>query len=130
MKTITLLQAINSLFRVINALLIFEIVSRDRVERIITPTNVMLNDAVFLLHEQLDEPRNYVAVLEAIAAGYHALTDIATMAGINRSNISKYLDVLQELGYVAQSEKGGNCSSCFSNNPGSNRNGYAEMATI
>lgn len=71
-------------------------------ERIITPTNVMLNDAVFLLREQLDEPRNYVAVLEAIAAGYHALTEIATMAGINRSNISKYLDVLQELGYVAR----------------------------
>lgn len=71
-------------------------------DRIITPTNVMLNDAVFLLHEQLDEPRNYVALLEAIAAGYHALTDIATMAGIGRSNISKYLDVLQELGYVAR----------------------------
>ena len=69
-------------------------------QRIITPANVMLADAVFLLHEQLDEPRNYVAVLEAIAAGYHILTDIATMAGIDRSNITKYLTVLRELGYV------------------------------
>lgn len=69
-------------------------------QRIVTPTNVMLSDAVFLLHEQLDEPRNYVAVLEAIAAGYHTLTDIATMAGIDRSNITKYLTVLRELGYV------------------------------
>ena len=69
-------------------------------QRIVTPANVMLSDAVFLLHEQLDEPRNYVAVLEAIAGGFHTLTDIATMAGIDRSNITKYLSVLRELGYV------------------------------
>lgn len=69
-------------------------------QRIVTPANVMLSDAVFLLHEQLDEPRNYMAVLEAIAAGFHGLTDIATMAGIDRSNITKYLSVLRELGYV------------------------------
>lgn len=69
-------------------------------KRIITPTNVMLSDAVFLLHEQLDDPRNYMAVLDAIASGFHNLTDIATMSGIERSNITKYLMVLRELGYV------------------------------
>ncbi len=69
-------------------------------QRIVTPANVMLSDAVFLLHEQLDDPRNYVAVLEAIAAGFHRLTEIATMSGIDRSNITKYLAVLRELGYV------------------------------
>jgi len=63
-------------------------------------TYVMLTDAVFLLREQLDEPRNYMAVLEAIGAGFHRLTEIATMSGINRSNITKYLAVLRELGYV------------------------------
>ena len=69
-------------------------------QRIITPANVMLGDAVFLLHEQLEEPRNYLSIIEAIGAGYHALSDIARMAGIDRSNIVKYLHVLQELGYV------------------------------
>jgi len=69
-------------------------------QRIVTPANVMLTDAAFLLHEQLDEPRNYMAVIESIAAGYHRLTEIATMSGIDRSNISKYLSVLDELGYV------------------------------
>lgn len=68
--------------------------------RIVTPTNVMLTDAAFLLHEQLDEPRNYMAIIESIAAGYHRLSDVAKMAGIARSNISKYLSVLDELGYV------------------------------
>ena len=71
-------------------------------QRIITPTNVMLDDAVFLLHEQLDEPRNYMAVIEAIAAGFHHLTEIAKMAGIERSNLTRYLHVLQELGYIAR----------------------------
>ena len=71
-------------------------------QRIITPANVMLDDAVFLLHEQLDEPRNYMAVIEAIAAGFHRLTEIAQMAGIERSNLTRYLHVLQELGYVAR----------------------------
>jgi AAA+ ATPase superfamily predicted ATPase len=69
-------------------------------QRIVTPANVMLTDAVFLLHEQLGEPRNYMAVIEAIAAGFHQLTDIATMSGIDRSNITKYLAVLREMGYV------------------------------
>ncbi len=60
----------------------------------------MLTDAIFLLHKQLDEPRNYMAIIEAIAAGYHTLSNIAKMAGIVRSNIVKYLGVLRQLGYV------------------------------
>jgi AAA+ ATPase superfamily predicted ATPase len=69
-------------------------------QRILTPANTMLEDAVFLLGEQLAEPGNYMAILETIAGGFHRLSDIATMAGISRTNISKYLGVLQELGYV------------------------------
>ena len=60
----------------------------------------MLTDAPFLLHEQLDEPRNYMSIIETIAAGYHSLSDVARMSGIPRSNIGKYLSVLNELGHV------------------------------
>ncbi len=69
-------------------------------DHFITPTNVMLNDAVFLLREQLDEPRNYMALLEAVANGSHKLTDIAKSAGLERSNANKYLTILRELGYI------------------------------
>lgn len=69
-------------------------------EHFITPINVMLNDAVFLLREQVDEPRNYIALLEAIANGGHKLADIAKLAGLERSNANKYLTVLRELGYI------------------------------
>lgn len=73
---------------------------RNLREHILTPANTMLEDAVFLLGEQLVEPGNYFAILDAIAGGAHRLSDIALMAGISRTNISKYLGVLQELGYV------------------------------
>ena len=69
-------------------------------EHFITPANVMLNDAVFLLREQLDEPRNYMALLEAIANGGHKLGDIANLAGLDRTAANKYLTVLRELGYI------------------------------
>ncbi len=69
-------------------------------ERLVSPANIMLNDAVFLLHEQLDDPRNYMAVIESIASGYHRLSDIAQMAGIAANHVTKYLTVLRELGYV------------------------------
>ena len=68
--------------------------------QVVTSTNLMLTDAVFLLREQLVEPRNYMAILEAIAAGNHKLTDVARRAGLERTNANKYLSVLQELGYV------------------------------
>lgn len=69
-------------------------------QRIVTPANVMLTDAVFLLHEQLDEPRNYMAIIEAIANGFHSLSEIAKMTGLEQHNLAKYLNVLRELGYV------------------------------
>ena len=69
-------------------------------QRIVTPANVMLTDAVFLLHEQLDEPRNYMAIIEAIANGAHTLAEIAKMTGLEPNNLSKYITVLRELGYL------------------------------
>ncbi len=69
-------------------------------QRIVSPANLMMGDAIFLLNEQLDEPRNYMAIIESIAAGNRTLTAVANMAGISRTNIVKYLGVLQELGYV------------------------------
>lgn len=69
-------------------------------ECLVSPANIMLNDAVFLLREQLNDPRNYIAIIETIAAGYHRLTHIAKMAGMPTNHVAKYLAVLRELGYV------------------------------
>lgn len=69
-------------------------------QRIVTPANVMLTDAIFLLHEQLDDPRNYMAIIEAIANGAYTLAEIAKMTGLESANLSKYINVLRELGYL------------------------------
>ncbi len=61
---------------------------------------MIMDDAGALLRDQLGEPRNYVAVVEAIASGFTRMTEIAKMAGLPHSSVGKYLSVLQHLGIV------------------------------
>ena len=63
-------------------------------------SSLIMDDAAALLRDQLDEPRNYVAVVSAIAAGYVRVTEIAKMAGLSDTTTAKYLTVLQNLGIV------------------------------
>ncbi len=63
-------------------------------------SSMILDDAGALLRNQLSEPRNYGAIVEAIAAGFTRITEIATMAGLPPSSVGKYLRVLQHLGIV------------------------------
>lgn len=50
----------------------------------------------FLLREELREPHNYFAILQAIAQGRTRLNEIAQATGIGRQPASRYLAVLQE----------------------------------
>ncbi|MCC7362089.1 MAG: ATP-binding protein [Anaerolineales bacterium] len=63
-------------------------------------SSLILDDAAALLRDQLDEPRNYVAIVSAIAAGYLRVTEIAKMSGLSDTATAKYLTVLQNLGIV------------------------------
>jgi AAA+ ATPase superfamily predicted ATPase len=63
-------------------------------------SSMILDDAGTLLRDQLSEPRNYVGIVEAIAAGFTRVTEIAQMSGLATTNVSKYLSVLQHLGIV------------------------------
>jgi AAA+ ATPase superfamily predicted ATPase len=65
-------------------------------------SNLIVEDAGALLRDQLSDPRNYVAIVQAIAAGYLRNTEIALMAGLPHTNVSKYLGVLQRLGIVSR----------------------------
>ena len=74
---------------------------RENIEAcLVNPANVMATDAVFLLKEQFDDPRNYTAVIESIANGAHRLTEIAKMAGLATNHLTGYLKLLQDLGYI------------------------------
>jgi AAA+ ATPase superfamily predicted ATPase len=69
------------------------------IQQLLSSTMIM-DDAGALLRDQLGEPRNYVAIVEAIASGFTRMTEIAKMAGLQQSNVGKYLDVLQHLGII------------------------------
>jgi len=70
-------------------------------QRLLT-SSMIRDDAGALLRDQLGEPRNYVAIVHSIAAGFTRIMEIAQMSGLQHSNISKYLSVLQHLGIVTR----------------------------
>lgn len=68
--------------------------------QILTPVNLFQDEPRLLLQEQLTEPRNYMAILEAIAAGHRTPQGMATFTGLASTHVGKYLSVLQELQLV------------------------------
>ncbi|MFN8489601.1 MAG: ATP-binding protein [Caldilineaceae bacterium] len=63
-------------------------------------TGLFRTEPEHLLHEAVREPQNYIAILLAIAAGAHRVTDIALQAGLNGKQIDPYLARLSQLGIV------------------------------
>jgi AAA+ ATPase superfamily predicted ATPase len=71
------------------------------VERQIFPSDRFLHNEVnFLLMEELRTPRNYFAILRALAFGRTRINDIVQMTGLDRGVVGKYLDNLMELRIV------------------------------
>ena len=75
-------------------------VSENIKQVILTPTNLMQEEPLLLLQEQLSEPRNYMAILEALAHNARTPSEIATSSGVAAAHVSKYLGVLQSLRLV------------------------------
>lgn len=64
-------------------------------------TGIFRADPDYLLQDAVREPHNYIAVLLAIASGYHRPVDIALQAGMKSANhLDPYLARLRELGFV------------------------------
>lgn len=57
-------------------------------------------DALFVLREELSEPRNYFAILRTISLGRNTLNEIVNETGLDRGLVSKYISVLIELHLV------------------------------
>jgi hypothetical protein len=69
-------------------------------EHCLTPGSIMLVDPHLILHDQLQDPHTYESVLWAIASGFHAWTEIATMAGIPEGSLGHYIHTLQALDLI------------------------------
>ena len=70
----------------------------DDVRDVVLRKDGFLYDEVsFLLMEELREPRNYFAILSAIAAGNTRLNEIAQGASLPGPTVGRYLDILRDL---------------------------------
>jgi len=69
-------------------------------ERLLRRGEFLYGEAEFLLREELREPRFYSAILRAVASGASSFGEIANSTGLEKSLLSKYLDVLEDLGWV------------------------------
>lgn len=78
--------------------------SKDIVENIkekfLRMDSYIYQDVRFVLMEELEEPRYYFSILEAIAAGNASLGEIINYTGLPRSLVGKYLNVLIEFDLV------------------------------
>ncbi len=63
-------------------------------------SSFLYQDALFVLREELDEPRNYFAIMEAVARGKTTLGEIMNETGLGRAIVGKYLSILRDLGFV------------------------------
>jgi AAA+ ATPase superfamily predicted ATPase len=73
--------------------------------RVFRPTGIFRVDPLFLLQDQVREPRNYLSILHAIGGamgqgGKHTLEEIANAAGLPKQNASTYLGRLADLHLV------------------------------
>jgi AAA+ ATPase superfamily predicted ATPase len=68
--------------------------------QLLGPGSPMHDEPRLLLYDFVKEPRNYVALLQAIAHGHHSQQTIAGYTGMDHGHVSKYLGVLREAGFV------------------------------
>lgn len=72
----------------------------ENLMRYLKVDSILYQDALFILREELEDPKNYFAIIEAIAKGRNTLGEIVNETGLDRSLVGKYLSVLRELDIV------------------------------
>jgi len=82
--------------RVIPTLTPLENIRRSVLDR----GSFLYSEVEFLLREELREPRNYFVILRAIAQGKQKLSEIINDTGMDKSHVSRYLDILRSLRLV------------------------------
>lgn len=69
-------------------------VAKNLEEMILSPVSIFKQEAIFLIQDEIAEPRTYFAILEAIGAGLKTPTQIAEITGTAINHMGKYLGTL------------------------------------
>jgi len=64
---------------------------------ILTKGEPLYDEVEFLLREELKEPRNYFAILQALSLGKTRLSDVMSETGFDKGTASRYLSILNDL---------------------------------
>lgn len=64
---------------------------------ILQPEAFLYNEVEFILREELREPRNYFAILKAIALGRNKISEIVNETGLPKGILHKYLFILEDI---------------------------------
>ena len=73
----------------------------DNIRHVIAaPGSMFMAEPTLLLYDEVREPAVYLAILQAIGAGYHTPKEIGDASLISQSHLSTYLNTLQELRLV------------------------------
>ncbi len=69
-------------------------------EKILTKGMHLYDEPLILLREEFRESRIYRLILKYISQGYRSVGKLCSATGMDKSNLSKYLDTLKETGIV------------------------------
>lgn len=72
-------------------------------KNILQPEAFLYNEIEFILREELREPRNYFAILKAIALGKNKISEIVNETGLPKGILHKYLFILEDI-HIIQKE--------------------------
>lgn len=73
----------------------------DNIRQVITtPGSMFMAEPTLLLYDEVRDPSVYLAILQAIGAGYHTPKEIGEASLIHQSHLSAYLNTLQDLRLV------------------------------
>ena len=70
---------------------------------ILNPESLLYNEVEFILREELRQPRNYFAILKALALSKNKVSEMINETGLKKGNLHKYLFTLEDL-HVIQKE--------------------------
>ena len=65
--------------------------------KILSKGEVLYQEVDFLLLQEFKTPRSYFSILKAVALGAHKFGDISSKTGYDKSNLTKYLNTLDNL---------------------------------
>jgi len=76
--------------------------SENAVKNVFPPDKYLHNEPEFLLKEELRQPRYYFEILRAMALGKTKFGEIASSTGLEKSLLTKYINVLENLQFTVR----------------------------